>query len=548
MSPNSSQDYSNQDIRGIDFSNQNLTNANFKNAEAGISLSWQKALKLLSCLLAFLAGLSAAYSGAIIGHIITHNADELALFSVAVIGIFTGFIWITLGKGWGKALNHLAAMVIASLLLTTFFIAIIAFSPENSQGFNIALGAEFTILGSLGIISGIVNNSIATAFAKILFIRHSTLITSITAFMGAIIGAFCGVREISSFIIAAFISLITLTSGIHIGLQAIKGNQKYELIHWLTTNITMIGTTKFIGANLTNADFTGSSLYYTDFTNANLTHTCWENVKGLEFARRESINTYETLDLSLKDTINPNTVAIALQQLNEKYPLELLAIEGQSKQQLRLHAKVIEGKHSVQLSQELNHIYRKLEVLSSNHSSHNLDENNPTIRILKELLIKAIDTPHNYIETQGEFSMTQGKGNVNIGGAQGNISGIAAAGENQTFTGVAIGEISGNVTNTINQLPDSSNLDQPNIKDLLQQLQTAIETESDLDDDDKSQALQQVKTLAEAAQNSQDSKMQKLAKAAKNTLKGIISNLPRAAKLVEEVNNLLPTILNIFNL
>jgi hypothetical protein len=43
---------------------------------------------------------------------------------------------------------------------------------------------------------------------------------------------------------------------------------------------------------------------------------------------------------------------------------------------------------------------------------------------------------YNHVET-----MTENKGNVNISGVQGNVSGIAAAGENQTMTGVALGQI-----------------------------------------------------------------------------------------------------------
>jgi hypothetical protein len=260
---------------------------------------------------------------------------------------------------------------------------------------------------------------------------------------------------------------------------------------------------------------------------------------------KENFNADEIIDLSLDNPVNPKIAAIAIEQLREQYPLDFLEIKAINEQQLRLHARITEGNSLVQLSEIFNQIYHNLKVSSL---GNNLDENNPTIRILKELLIKAIETPNNYIDAQGELKMTQGKGNVNISEIQGDISGIAAAGENQTLTGVAMGEISGNVTNTINQLPDHSNPNQPNLKDLLKQLQTAIENEKELDEDDKIQALEQVKTLAEASQNPQETKMQKLAKGARNTLKGIVSSLPDAAKLVESVNQLLPTILKIFGL
>lgn len=138
--------------------------------------------------------------------------------------------------------------------------------------------------------------------------------------------------------------------------------------------------------------------------------------------------------------------------------------------------------------------------------------------------------------------MSQSKGNVNISGVQGDVSGVAAAGENQTMTGVAIGTISGSVTNAINQLPATSDLDQPGIKEMLTQLQAAIEDETNLSNEDKMEALEQVKTLAEAGQKPENSVLQKTAKTAIKILKGTASSLPDTAKLAEACAKLLPII------
>ena len=105
-----------------------------------------------------------------------------------------------------------------------------------------------------------------------------------------------------------------------------------------------------------------------------------------------------------------------------------------------------------------------------------------------------------------------------------------------------IGEISGIVTNTINQLPASTQSDQPGLKELLTELQTAIEAETDLSDDDKAEALEQVKTLAEVGKNPQDSTLQKAGKKAMTMLKGILAGLPSVATLVEACSKLLPMI------
>lgn len=55
-------------------------------------------------------------------------------------------------------------------------------------------------------------------------------------------------------------------------------------------------------------------------------------------------------------------------------------------------------------------------------------------------------------------------------------------------------------------------------------------------------------TLAEAGKNPNDGAMKKLARRATTMLKGIISGLPNAAKLVEECNKLIPMITKIFGL
>ncbi|MTJ23451.1 hypothetical protein FJR06_19865 [Dolichospermum sp. UHCC 0352] len=103
-----------------------------------------------------------------------------------------------------------------------------------------------------------------------------------------------------------------------------------------------------------------------------------------------------------------------------------------------------------------------------------------------------------------------------------------------------LGEISGTVINTINELATAPEPDKPGIKELLTQLKTAIETDTDLTAKDKEKALKQVKSLAEAAQNPQEK--QDLADTAITMLKGTIANLPTAAKLVEECGKLLPLI------
>ncbi|NMF63510.1 pentapeptide repeat-containing protein [Brasilonema octagenarum] len=103
-------------------------------------------------------------------------------------------------------------------------------------------------------------------------------------------------------------------------------------------------------------------------------------------------------------------------------------------------------------------------------------------------------------------------------------------------------DISGTVTNTINQLPESPEPETPGIKELLTQLQEAIEADTNLTEEDKAEALEQVKALAEAGKNPQEGAMQKGAKTAMKILKGTVAGLPSAATLVEACSKLLPLI------
>ena len=105
-----------------------------------------------------------------------------------------------------------------------------------------------------------------------------------------------------------------------------------------------------------------------------------------------------------------------------------------------------------------------------------------------------------------------------------------------------IGEISGTVTNSINQLPASPQSDQPGIKELLTELQTAIEAETNLSDKSKALALKQVKALAEVGKNPQESTMQEAGETAMTMLKGILAGLPTTATLLEACSKLLPMI------
>jgi uncharacterized protein YjbI with pentapeptide repeats len=109
-------------------------------------------------------------------------------------------------------------------------------------------------------------------------------------------------------------------------------------------------------------------------------------------------------------------------------------------------------------------------------------------------------------------------------------------------------DISGTVTNTIDKLQESDIPEAPELAELLKQLQAAIEAEPNLSEEDKVEALEQVKALAEAGKNPQEGTVQKAAKTATKILKGTVAGLPGAAALVEACNKLLPAIASLLGL
>lgn len=118
--------------------------------------------------------------------------------------------------------------------------------------------------------------------------------------------------------------------------------------------------------------------------------------------------------------------------------------------------------------------------------------------------------------------MEDKQGKVQVGGS---VGGSVTAGD---VAGSSSSHVGGNVSFAINELPSSSEADKPGIKELLTQLQVAIEADPNLSKDDRNDALEQVKELAEAAQNPNDAEMKNKAKKADRMLGRIMKSVPQA--------------------
>lgn len=130
---------------------------------------------------------------------------------------------------------------------------------------------------------------------------------------------------------------------------------------------------------------------------------------------------------------------------------------------------------------------------------------------------------------------------IKVGGS---VGGSVTAGNIQ---GDILSHVGGNVSSAINELPTSSEPDNPGIKELLIQFKAAVD-DPNLPSDDRKQALEQLEVLAKAGQDPNDETMKKQAKKAIGFLGVIAEGLPSAAKLVEACNQILPAIMSYFGL
>ena len=111
-------------------------------------------------------------------------------------------------------------------------------------------------------------------------------------------------------------------------------------------------------------------------------------------------------------------------------------------------------------------------------------------------------------------------------------------------TNSTLGIISGNATTSIGQLPAAN---EPDLKTALTDLQIAIESSS-LNDDDKADALEQVKAIADAGSTPKDNAIQKGVKTAMKVLKGTIADLPATEDLVKVLIKIAPIVAAFFGM
>lgn len=260
----------------------------------------------------------------------------------------------------------------------------------------------------------------------------------------------------------------------------------------------------------------------------------------------------DTLDLYHSQDIDPRAISIALKNLSTNHPeqqLRFVAIERRGNSGLNLRFTTAPGADKSELSHQYFRDYARIKK-ELPAVKLKLVERDAEIRTLNGTIEQFIQTGTHQSKIQaetiqiiqGELIVTQNKG-INIRSGGGNIGDISGLVGGDVSGVVNLGAISGSVTNTIARLPDSEEPSEPNIKELLTQLQQAIENDSDLSDPDKADLLEQVQALASAKQTEEPAKKEGLTRKARKMFEATLSSLPQTASIVEACTKLLPMIL-----
>jgi hypothetical protein len=255
-----------------------------------------------------------------------------------------------------------------------------------------------------------------------------------------------------------------------------------------------------------------------------------------------------TVDLIFRNGVDWRAFVTAFQQVqveNEDTPLEIQSIENKGDGVVVVRVSVPTDTNKEKIHSEFNQQYElALKALEARYQAELQAKEGEISRYREDSanmweVIKLQAKKPIHVQAIAEAKTMS---NSNDSSQTVNIVG------NVTGSTINLGTISGNVTNAINQLPKTSNPDQPDLKQLLIQLKEVIEADPDLPNTDKADLLEQVQNLAEAKQTEEPAQKEGLTRKAKKMFEVTLKSLPDTAKIVEACSKLLPLILKALGL
>ncbi|MEL6383631.1 MAG: pentapeptide repeat-containing protein, partial [Cyanobacteria bacterium J06626_18] len=251
----------------------------------------------------------------------------------------------------------------------------------------------------------------------------------------------------------------------------------------------------------------------------------------------------DTVQILIRNGVNPESFKAALQGLMDIHPdLNPEAIRGFERKgdDVLVTLQVPDGTDKGEIESTWDEMYEaRLQAATARaelEAERRRGDDVKEVALGFSKILSSLEIHNTAMTKSNNPSIKTGDGSVYAGGDL-----------NLTGSTLNLGEISGQVSNQISQLPDTTpGTDQPSLKELLVQLQAAVEQDTELSEIEKKEALGEVAKLAEAGTQPQESAMQRMAKRATAALKSITEPLSEASKLANACKTLLPPIVALF--
>ncbi|MEH2391735.1 MAG: pentapeptide repeat-containing protein [Nostoc sp.] len=600
--------FSKADIRGANFTNAILKDADFTGVKAGLQRPWTIGLLIASWLLSGISGFLSILVGVLVAYIFDTKSTQSVIIGIVSLIVILVFFIITIRKsltaglvaGAGAAAGAAAVAeagagaetfaVAGAFTLFSAYIGWRSLTGDEKDASIRSFALAFAATGGTSFRNADLTDADFTdATLKNTDFRKANLTR--TRFYEAKKLDFARVDDTILTKLAVIKLLVTGNGrGKSYAGENLKGANLIGA-DLKEANLKDVDITEatFQGACLERANLTLAQAVGTNFTSAQMTGACVEawNIESTtklnnidcrfiyllehpkpetdDRERRPSSGDFQpgeftklfeevlnTVDLIFRDGIDWKAFVNAFQTVqdqNADTELALQSIENKGDGVVVVKVGVPDGADKEKIHSNFTQNYQlALQAVEEKYKAQLQAKDEQIVvyrqqsgemaEIVKLLANKPINVQvENKVENKNMTNSNDSSRNINVG-RDFNASG-------QAFS---LGDISGAVTNTINELPKSPEPDKPGIKELLTQLQAAIEDDTNLLQEDKAEALEQVKALAEAGKSPQEGAMQKAGKTAIKILKGTISSLPSAAKLVEQCSNLLPLISNFLGL
>ncbi len=341
-----------------------------------------------------------------------------------------------------------------------------------------------------------------------------------------------------------------------------------------------------ISANLMNADFSKAILrrsnltriqgLSTNFNKANLTGACIEDwhinrntnfenlnceyiyLRATQHERRPSSGIFQpgqctklfeeafsTVDFIFNNGIDWKAFIETIKTVqgqNEDTPLEVSSIENKGDGVFVVKVKVPPDANKEKIHQEFEENYKlKLQAVEANYkrllAEKDIEKKDEIIKIHHEHNANMMEIIKNQasrsiiVEAKAMSNSSDSSQNVNIRDI--NNSGI-----------FNLQKSIEDVNKIINKIPENSNKSNTELNALLKELITAINSEDSLDKDEKVEAVNQVKKIAESCQKPENESLKNKAKRAVNFLEIIAKGVEPTSKLVKAFQNVLPFIIS----